>query len=135
MGAFSGGTSIGRRICAALCLVPPRDWPEARRLVLRWVLILEAGLLSYLLPMIGLRLLWTGSGSLLLLACSPIVPLLLAACAHAWQPRLVQPTLEPRWTRAAVVLAIGLLFIAIEIACFSHDYEAAQATQSHSSKP
>jgi hypothetical protein len=87
----------------------------------RWVLTIETALLSYLLATVGLRLLWTGGGHYLLLACSPVLLLLLASCAYAFLPRNVPPALEPRWTRATVVFAIGLLFMATEVLFFSPD--------------
>jgi hypothetical protein len=95
----------------------------------------EAGLLSYLALIAGARWAWPPDGQLpptandlLGLAASPVAIWLLATCAYPfWSTDRCTPTTAPRRRTAGVVLALGLLFIAIEVSFFSHDYEAAAA--------
>jgi hypothetical protein len=106
----------------------------------RWVLTVEAGLLLYLAMIAGLRLVWPTDGQLpptandlLGLVASPVLLLLLATCTYPFRravPRDESRTTEPRWTKASVVFALSLLFMASEVLFFSYDYEAAAATQS-----
>ncbi len=103
----------------------------------RWVLTVEAGLLGYLALILGLRLVWppggqlpTTSGDLLAFACSPLALWLLATCTYPFRRaggRDESWASEPRWTKAGLVLALGLLFMATEMLFFSYDYEAAAA--------
>jgi multisubunit Na+/H+ antiporter MnhG subunit len=105
----------------------------------RWVLTVEAGLLGYLALILGWRLLRPPGGQLpatandlLGLACSPVALLLLATCTYPFRraARCESSMSEPRWTKAGMVLALGLLFMATEVLFFSYDYEAAAAAQS-----
>jgi hypothetical protein len=107
---------------------------------LTWALTVEVGLLLYLALIVGLRLLWPGEGKyalerqeMLLLACSPLVLLLLAACTYplrqALRPPEESPGIEPRWMKAGVVLVLALLFLAVELSMFSYDFEAAALAQ------
>src|SRR5262245_34016558 len=103
----------------------------------RWVLTVEVGLLLYLAMMAGARLLWPTDGrlpatgnDLLLLTASPVALLALATCTYLCQRAGSGPesrTSEPRWAKAGIVLALGLLFMATEVLFFSYDYEAAAA--------
>jgi hypothetical protein len=100
-----------------------------------WALVVEAGLLLYLAVIFSLRRLWPGEGKppvsteeRVLLACSPLALLLLAACTYPLRRPLRRdepPAVEPRWASFAAVLALGLLFMAVEVLFFSFDYEAA----------
>jgi hypothetical protein len=107
----------------------------------RWVLTVEAGVLMYLAMIVGLRLIWPGDGKLpmdgkvmLLLACCPLVLLLLASCTYPFRRPLRRreesPDIEPRWANAGAVLALGLAFMALEVLFFSFDFNAAAAAQS-----
>src|SRR5262249_20332133 len=105
----------------------------------RWVLTVQAGLLCYLAMIAGARFLWPTDGQLpptandlLGLAASPVVVMLLATCTYAF-PRVGRgqesSATEPRWAKAGMVFALGLLFMATEVLFFSYDYEAAAAAQ------
>ncbi len=96
----------------------------------RWVLTVEAGLLLYLVMIAALRLLWPAEGQLpmagkglLLLACSPLVLLVLASCTYPLRrlfPRGDEPrTIEPCWATSSGVFVLGLLFMAAEVSLFS----------------
>jgi hypothetical protein len=104
----------------------------------RWVLAVETGLLSYLAVIAGVRWVWPPGGELpptgndlLGFAVSPVAVWLLATCAYPFRSAgRGAPATEPRWGRAGVVLALGLVVMAIEVSFFSYDYEAATAARS-----
>jgi hypothetical protein len=110
----------------------------------RWALTVQAGLLFYLAMIAGARLLWPTDGQLpptandvLGLAASPVVLLLLATCTYIFRravPRHETATAEPRWTKAGVVFALGVLFMATEVQFFSYDYEVAPLTSASSAR-
>jgi hypothetical protein len=101
------------------------------------VLVVVAGLLGYLGLIAVLRLPWPPEvqgtvmpNELIALVCSPVLLWLLATCAYPFRHavRRDEPSLsEPAWTKAGVVLALGLAFMAAEIRFFSYDYEGAAA--------
>jgi hypothetical protein len=99
----------------------------------RCVFVVEAGLLGYLGLVVGLRFLWPTHGQmaptasdLLGLTCSPVAVFVIAACTYFLQrarDKSVISIEEPRWAKAGILFAIGLLFIAVEFLFFSYDYE------------
>jgi hypothetical protein len=109
----------------------------------QWVFVIEAGLLAYLSMILGLRLLHPTHGllpptsnDLLGLACSPIVLFLIASCTYAFRHagfKYESSAVEPGWTKASVLCALGLLLIASEFLFFSYDYEAFAALSATSS--
>jgi hypothetical protein len=106
----------------------------------RWLLTVETGFLLYVGMIVGLRMVWPGGARLrmggnemLLLACGPLVLLLLASCTYPFRHRIRRseesPAIEPRWAIASGVLALGLLFMAVEVLLFSYDFAAAALAQ------
>jgi hypothetical protein len=103
---------------------------------LRWVLIVETGLLLYLATVATSRLVWPTDGHLAVSAgdrvartVSPVLILILASvtfmCRRVgrWPEA---PTAEPRWTKAVAVFVLGLLFIVAEVRFFGLDFESPQ---------
>jgi multisubunit Na+/H+ antiporter MnhG subunit len=95
----------------------------------RWMLTVETGLLSYLGMIVALRALWPREGSpqmggqaMFVLACSPLVLLLLASCTYPLRHLIGRSresrTIEPCWTIANGVLGLGLLFMFVEMVLF-----------------
>jgi multisubunit Na+/H+ antiporter MnhG subunit len=101
----------------------------------RWLLTVEAGLLGYLVLIFGWRVLRPTDGQLpatandlVGLAYSPVVLWLLATCVYPFRnvvPAQDNPSTDPQWMKAGMLLALGLLFMAAEVVFFSYDYEAA----------
>jgi len=91
----------------------------------KWLATTELGVLLYVALAGVLRVFWhppipVKIGPIVVGA--PAALLALAACAFFLRRAAdCRPVRAPQWTKAAVVLAIGLLFIAIEMTFFAFD--------------